>query len=172
MIVFALSLKGTLPFMAVRLLRAWRDVEDGDRQFTHMAVADLESFLWILFWVPLELQHIKFKENRYPDSSWRRYLNSTDINMQVAKGHLVQELTVAMKTRKALGYIKLFHGLIQQWFAIACDGWIEVELGLLGDQAQLNLAFHQKYYERYLGAGFKYLGSLPDNWDVEEPDNK
>ena len=152
--------------MAVRLLYEWRDVEDGAPRFTHTAIDDLESFLWILFWVPLELQYIKSKKPLKPESRWRTSLNSASIEVQSAKGNLIQQLDLAVKTNKALGCIKLFHGLIGEWQCIALEGMIDVEQVLQGDPAKLDLEFHKKYYERYLEAGFKYLGSMPDTWDV------
>jgi hypothetical protein len=158
--------------MAVRLLKEWRIVAAGTQRFTHTAIDDLESFLWILFWVPLELQHIKSTQDLEPESDWRKSLNSAALKEQVAKSHLVQELTVAIRTKKALGYIRLFYGLIGEWYDIAFEGRIEVEQMLQEDPTKLDLDFHQKYYQRYLDAGFKYLGSLPDTWDVKEPGNK
>ena len=153
--------------MAVRLLNEWCSVEDGAPKFTHTAIDDLESFLWILFWVPLELHHIKFKKHLYPEYNWRKSLNSAIIDVQAAKGNLVEELTVAIKTKKALGYIKLFYDLIiVQWQGIAPEGRIEVEQVLQEDQAKLDLDFHKKYYERYLDVGFKFLGNISDTWDV------
>jgi hypothetical protein len=141
-------------------------VEHGAPRFTHTAIDDLESFLWILFWVPLELYHIKFKKHLYPEYDWRKSLNSASIQVQAAKGNLVQELTVAIKTKKPLGYIKLFYDLIVQWQEIALEGRIEVEQVLQVGQAGLDLDFHKKYYERYLDVGFQFLGNIPDTWNV------
>jgi hypothetical protein len=158
--------------MAVRLLDEWLGVTHGDAQFTHTAIDDLESFLWILFWVPLEVHHIKFHTKRHPESLWREILNSPVLKEQAAKGDLVQKLTVAIRTKTALGYIRLFYGLIGEWYDIAFEGMIEVGQMLQEDPTKLDLDFHKKYYQRYLDAGFKYLGSLPDTWDVKEPGNK
>ena len=160
--------------MATRLLYEWLSAADGDARFTHTAIDDLESFLWILFWVPLEVQHIKFRTKPKPESTWRAILNSHVLKEQIGKGDLVKILKVEMRSGTQLGYIKWFADLIVQWHSIAVDGWVEVKKKLHSDQAQaqLDLDFHKQYYQRYLDVGFKYLGSLPDTWDVKEPSNK
>ena len=194
-IVLALSSKGTLPFMAVRLLDEWLGAACRGARFTHTAIDDLESFLWILFWVPLEVQHIKCDMNKdskcdidkhvkcdknkhvkcdkhiHLESAWRRILNSAVIDVQSAKSDLVRKLSSAIKHEKPLGYIRLCHDLIVQWHEIAARGREEVE-ELLDTPTKLDLDFHKKYYQRYLDTGFKCLGSLPDTWDVQEAGNK
>ena len=160
--------------MATRLLYEWLSAADGDARFTHTAIDDLESFLWILFWVPLEVQHIKFHTKPHPESTWRALLNSHGLTVQAAKGDLVRRLKEEMRIGTQLGYIKWFADLIVQWHSIADDGRLDVRKQLLSDQAQaqLGLDFHKQYYQRYLDVGFKYLGSLPDTWDVKEHSNK
>lgn len=196
-IVLALSSKGTLPFMAVRLLDEWNGPACRGARFTHTAIDDLESFLWILFWVPLEVQHIKCDMNKHitcdidkqvkcdenkpikcdknkdvkrdkhihDESAWRRILNSAVIDVQSAKNDLVSKLSLAIKFKKPLGYIRLCHHLIEEWHKIAVQGRHEVE-ALLDKPDKLDLDFHKKYYQRYLDTGFECLGSLPDTWDV------
>ena len=172
--MFAPSSKGTLPFMAVRLLDEWLGAAHGDGRFTHTAIDDLESFLWILFWVPLEVQHIQFKEDLHPESGWRKSLNLAGLDVQAGKDSLVLKLKDDSQLGIKLGYIKLFADLIVQWHSIALDGRLQVRKGLLPGQApvQLDVDFYKKYYQRYLDAGFKYLRSLPDTWDAEEPGNQ
>jgi hypothetical protein len=160
-----LSPKGTLPFIAVRLFKQWRLVDHSAQQFTHTAIDDLESFLWVLLWVPLERHCVKFNQADN-ESQWWKTLNSAVIAVQASKGMIIQELMEGMQDGTNLGSIRLFADLIQCWHNIARDGRIAVGKVLHGDQTQLDLNFHKQFYERYLNAGFECLGSIPDSWDL------
>src|SRR5215472_5656254 len=44
--------QGTLPFISSRLLSEWCLEEEEAPKSTHTAIDDLESFLWVLVWIP------------------------------------------------------------------------------------------------------------------------
>ncbi|KAH9061239.1 hypothetical protein EDB87DRAFT_1682669 [Lactarius vividus] len=102
---------GTLPFISIRLLGEWYL----DRPVLHMAVDDLESFLWVLVW---SLVHIL-----------QRYKNKNSIihrlgNILPSRNYtdmfLKERLTKQEWTDKAFG------GLIQDWQRIseASQGYV------------------------------------------------
>jgi hypothetical protein len=86
--------------MAARLFENWRQP---DPKFTHTPIDDLESFLWILLWVPLERHHGQRHAFPAPQlDEWRSDLYSDDLDSQKQKlNHLTGQVedAVFLQTR-------------------------------------------------------------------------
>jgi hypothetical protein len=152
--------------MAVRLLQEWDSMQRPAPKFTHTAIDDLESFLWVLFWVSLQRHHRQRDELPSPEDRWWSTLNSDDVRTQSLKDSIIKSLKMHHKAGDAgLGPIKLFAKLILEWGELADDAQSAVHLALMKEPARLNVDFHKGFYEQYLTIGFRHLINMPDSWE-------
>jgi hypothetical protein len=148
--------QGTLPFMAVRLLKEWDSVKKLAPVFTHTAIDDLESFLWVLFWVSLERHHRQSDELPSPEDRWWSTLNSDDVQKQLMKADIIRDLKLLHEDEDAgFGPIKPFAKLILEWGDLADEAQSAVHRALKKDPACLDIDFHKGFYEKYLVIGFR-----------------
>ena len=106
------SFWGMLPFVSVRLLWAWSLKQPIVLNLiVHMAVDDLESFIWVLSW---SLVHI-LKKNGSEDVS--------TIKMEKAFGNLMRDwLRILMLPRHDVEQLRLaFPTTLAGWDTIACN---------------------------------------------------
>src|SRR4051794_6914790 len=105
--------------MATRLLDEWQTMNMSAPKFTHTALDDLESFLWVLFWVALERQHPQKGQLPQPELHWWLRLNSNSILVQSGKDSLITGLRKSNASRSALGPIKRVVPLLLTWGELA-----------------------------------------------------
>jgi hypothetical protein len=148
-------LQGTVPFMAVRLLKEWLDLKkSSDPKFTHTPIDDLENFLWVLIWVPLE-RHRR-QNDKLPllaDRLWS-CLNSANILLQSAKFDIIRDIEDNLEDEMGLGPITPF---ILDWGDLARKGHVQYRRN-----CAKTIDFYKKFYEQYLDAGFSHLNQMPD----------
>jgi hypothetical protein len=140
--------------MAVRLLQEWiASADELDPTFTHTAIDDLESFVWVLLWVLLERCRRRNEVLPHPCRDWWTHLNSHNVRLQSTKDSIFFALKVLLE--EELGPIMPFAQLISEWGELALEARIAVR-----KQAP-TLDFCKVYYEKYLKAGFSTLDRLP-----------
>jgi hypothetical protein len=160
--------QGTIPFMSIRLLSAWKkQANRHDWPIFHTAIDDLESYLWLLIWV---IAHIlKDKESNNPGIALMLEVWSGGLSTQSAKeehafsdwddvvfGGLIEEwITMFRSARKDAD--KFSRNLTQLSFGSpdwvrACD---ELE------------KFSREIYDKVLQSGFKHLEVVRQfsDWD-------
>ncbi|KAH8997298.1 hypothetical protein EDB92DRAFT_1409468 [Lactarius akahatsu] len=101
----SLERSGTLPFVSIRLLRAWSK----ERPTLHTAADDLESFLWVLVWSLVQI----FKE-RVTDE-----LSVIHHTWNAFSGRSFPELLLKEPLTMAEWPDRVFCGLIQEWLGIS-----------------------------------------------------
>jgi hypothetical protein len=135
-------------------------------KFTHTGVDDLESFLWVLFWVSLDRHRAQTDELPQPENDWWLTLNSDDVRTQSLKDSIIRSLRMHHDDEDAgLGPIKLFAEIILEWGALADQAQSAVHRALKKEPARLNVDFHERFYEKYLMIGFRHLENMPDSWE-------
>jgi hypothetical protein len=146
--------------MATRLLKEWQTMDKSAPKFTHTALDDLESFLWVLFWVTLECQHTQKGRLPQPELAWWSMLNSHSIALQSTKNDLITDLElyngvlvrpIKRVTPLLLTWGKLSRMALKEIMTVTPDG--------------LTFDMQKKWYEKYLNAGFTFLEDALDSWE-------
>jgi hypothetical protein len=174
--------------MAIRLLKEWRTNQEGNkrgqrRPFTHTAVDDLESFLWVLVWVLVHHSHPKLSESAFDPFApqdeqrtglwelvdrWKGFLQSPDVTTQMIKLSMFKELhdleadPDILKILDSVGFVSAFRVLLWNWHSIAVKNQTAVEKM---NKDQLTLGFQRDCYNEYLNEGFAALKDLRCDWD-------
>jgi hypothetical protein len=142
--------------MAVRLLKEWvAPADESNPTFTHTAIDDLESFVWVLLWVLLE--RYRRRNGVFPHTcrDWWTDLNSRDVRVQSKKWDLLSDIKESLDDQEELGPIMPFAQLISEWGELAQEGRKAVR------RQAPTLDFFKVFYEKYLKAGFLTLDKLP-----------
>jgi hypothetical protein len=150
--------------MAIRLLDEWMSSSKNPAPvFTHTAIDDLESFLWVLIWVVLE--RYRRRHGEFPElaARWWSTMSSASAQVHAMKEYIFVQIKSQdrPKLRTKLGPISPFAKLILGWGYLAIEARA-VLTEMLEDPLSLTLDFYQGFYEKYLQLGFAQLDEMPD----------
>ncbi|KIM24043.1 hypothetical protein M408DRAFT_331965 [Serendipita vermifera MAFF 305830] len=146
----------TLPFLSLRLLRAWaRGKNTFDQYFD-----DLESFVWVVFWALLQIAI----ENRYAteqDQDWINQLATNGLKPLLnLKGLLCldfQQPADIFDTSISRPFLEL----LSKWLGMFGSG------SPLGTEERTLLSddISTKFYRDFLQVALDTVDQLPDNWE-------
>jgi hypothetical protein len=145
------------------LYSSWFTMENLAPKFTHTAIDDLESFLWVLFWVTLDRQRMQKGRLPQPELHWWTKLNSDNIMLQSAKDSLINNSKVS--ARLAREPIKQVAPLLLAWENLAQQAREEVVTALADNPGSLTFETQRKCYEKYLDARFTFLKDASKSWE-------
>ncbi|TDL29912.1 hypothetical protein BD410DRAFT_893123 [Rickenella mellea] len=152
---------GTLPFLSVRLTRAWLL----DQPFVRSPIDDLESFIWVLIWASLEISGLH-GELTSIDKSYLNGLQSSDLHMQSEVKDLIRaRLLFPEALEHTPSHImRAFQPVIVEWFRIRHEAQLEATPML--DKADTDdlCETTYKYLGKFIAAGHSQLDGLPGSW--------
>jgi hypothetical protein len=143
--------------MSMRLVDIWRS----SHPYNHMAIDDLESFLWLTIWCIYSIIEEKSKLEIL-EAGALRLLRSLDVERHsFGRVGILSKITEGPITSPL---VQLFRPLLSQWRDISYGAAREVpKLLELPDDELRQRTFN--YFGKYLEAGFSHLSNIPMSWN-------
>jgi hypothetical protein len=152
------SKQGTLPFVSLRLLNAWR-MGRSQRQYF---IDDLQSFAWVLLWSALEIQSTKLKADLDDGmaSRWRHDLHALTMQTCVQfKKSIWYEVSSALRGVMPIPDEVL--GVFRKWFELCYA--LQVTDDAL-DRMEAEERKRPNIYQQMVDVALKALPKAPDAW--------
>lgn len=145
--------------MSQALIDAWVMNEP----FSHTAVDDLESFVWVLLWSVLNILRSREALDNNQERYYLQTMRSDDIEKLVSRSTFLRKIMRCDHKRTCSRGFEPFSKLLIQWLGIAQDA-NDKDVDELEDSDRLFELCHGVYKD-YINSGLDYLKNLPENWD-------